>query len=197
VVRFGIFALAAAGGLGYLTYIEGTMALQSSAKPETISLKNLIARGPDGNAHIILTDFALCDNMVHQTNDNNQNVWTHVWIPVVPIDEFHPDVKVPVTPRSVKALIFSTNIRNAVEVETRLNKPSIQGMVTNRISSLESKIRALLQQSYPDTDFDKCLIIQEGRTPSSAGLVFLTGAGALLALLVALALFLGAWFRRR
>jgi hypothetical protein len=196
VVRLGIGALVVAGILGYMTYVEGTMALQSSATPETISLKKLIARGPDGNAHIIITDFALCENLVNQANERSKDVWTQVWIPVVPIDEVDPDARIPVTPRNVKALVFSTNVRNAIEVETRLAKPSIQGMVTNRISSLETKIRALLQQSYPDTDFDKCLIIQEGRAPFSVGLVFLTGAGAVLALLVAVALFLGAWLRR-
>ena len=46
MVRLGIGALVVAGILGYLTYTEGTMAMRSSAKPETISLKKLIARRP-------------------------------------------------------------------------------------------------------------------------------------------------------
>jgi hypothetical protein len=72
------------------------------------------------------------------------------------------------------------------ELENRLNKPKVQGMVTNRITSLDSKIRTLLQQSYPKTDFDKCLIIQEDRTPFNRSLVFAMGGGAILSLLLAL-----------
>ena len=52
-MRFGIFALIAAAALGYMTYVEGVLAMKSSEVPEEITLKKLIARGPDGNAHII------------------------------------------------------------------------------------------------------------------------------------------------
>ena len=188
MARLGIGALIAAAVLGYMTYTEGTLAMQSSAQPETITLKQLIARGANGNAHIVLTDFELCDNLVNQFNENNKAVWTHVWIPVVPKDEVDPKHKGPLTPNNVKALLFSTSITNEPEMEAKLNQPRVQGMVTNRITSLDPKIRNLLKQSYPGTDFDKCLIIQEGRAPFGFGLVALTGGGAVLALLIGVVL---------
>jgi hypothetical protein len=62
-------------------------------------------------------------------------------------------------------------------------------LVTNRISSLEKEIRQLLEQNYPGTDFDACLIIQEGRKPYSRVGLFAQGAGSALALLAAIGLF--------
>lgn len=192
-----IIALVVAGALGFMTYTEGTLAFQSSAQPEEIALKDLIARGPGGNAHILLTQFALCDNLVHQFKENNKSVWTHVWIPVVPVEEAIAVGKGPLMPNNVKALFFSINIKNTSELEARLSKPKVQALVTNRIASLESKIRTLLQQSYPSTDFDKCLIIQEGRTPFSRETVYLFGAGAVASLLVAVGLLVVGWRANR
>ncbi|MBI3410383.1 MAG: hypothetical protein HY040_18755 [Planctomycetes bacterium] len=193
MARVGIGLLVVAAILGFITYTEGTLAFQSSAQPEEISLRKLIERGPSGNAHILLTDFVLCDNLVHQYKGTNKDSWTHLWIPVVPIDEVNLAAKAPLNPNNVKALFFSINIRNNVELESRLNKPKVQALVTNQITSLESKIRNLLQQSYPGTDFDKCLIIQEGRTPFSRGIVYLFGGGAALSLLTGIGLFFVAW----
>lgn len=192
--RTGFIALIVAGGPGYLTYTEGTLAFQSSEKPVEITLKELIAQGPDGDAHVVVTDFFLCENLAHQFQDKKPSVWTHVWIPAVPIDEV--ENKVGFNPTNVKALFFSTSIRNLTELEAKLNKPKVQGLVTNRISSLETKIRNLLRESYPGTDFDKCLIIQEGRTPFSRGAIYALGGGAALALLLAIGLFVAALSKR-
>ncbi len=185
--RIGFIALLLAAGLGYLTYTEGTLAFQSSAHPEEISLKDLLARGPDGNGHIILTHFELCANMVHQS-EAKKTGWTKVWIPIIPIEEAVPGAAEPPSPKNVKALFFSTNIRNEGDIRARLEKPKVQALVTNRITSLESDIRKLLQQSYPDTDFDKCLILQEGRTPFSREIVYLFGGGAFVALCLGIGL---------
>jgi hypothetical protein len=195
--KFGIGALVVAAALGVMTYTEGTLAFKSSAEPEEISLKKLIDRGPDGNAYIILTDFVLCDNLVNEFNQSNKDRWTKVWIPVVTADEAALVPKGPLNPSKVKALFFSTKITNHQEIEARLHQPKVQAMVTNRIVSLDAKVRNLLQQSYPGTNFDECLIIQEGRTPFSRGVVYLFGVGAVVALAVGLGLLLLAWQRKR
>ena len=100
----------------------------------------------------------------------------------------NPNAKEPPNPADPKALLFSTSIRTQAELEAKLNQLKLQALVTNSIKSLEPKIRALLQQSYPRANFDTCLIIQEGRTPSSRGLLYGTGAGAVVCLCVGLAL---------
>jgi hypothetical protein len=55
-------------------------------------------------------------------------------------------------------------------------------MITNRIKSLSTKEKELLRQGYPGIDCDRCLIIDEGRTPTSAELItlYLGGGGLLL-----------------
>ncbi len=191
MARIGFIALLVALGLGFLTYTEGSLAFQSSAQPEEISLKELISRGPGGNGHIVLTRFALCGNLVHQT-DNKHTGWTNVWIPIIPIEEAPKGADEAPTPKNVKALFFSINIHNELELESRLNKPKVQALVTNRISSLSGDVRKLLQQSYPDTDFDTCLIVQEGRTPFSRQTVYLIGGGAFAALCLGIGLIVAA-----
>jgi hypothetical protein len=81
----------------------------------------------------------------------------------------------------VEALIFSTNARNEDELAERCDRPQLRALVTNRIASLSSEEKNLLTPHYPGTDFDTCLIIQEGREPAGAGkLWLLLGGGGLL-----------------
>jgi hypothetical protein len=196
MAKFGIVLLVVGAGLGVFTYLEGNLAFRSSAEPEEITLKQLIARGPDGNGHILLTDFVPCDNFVHEFEEKNKDRWTSVWIPVIPAEDANPADKGPPKASNVQALIFSIQIHNLEDIRSRLGKPKVQALVTNRIKSLDSKSRSLLQKEYPGTDFDKCLIIQEGRTPFSRSIVYLMGGGALVAFLADGGLLLGAWRRR-
>jgi hypothetical protein len=57
----------------------------------------------------------------------------------------------------------------------------LQALVTNKIVSLGAEERSLLEQSYPGTDFSRCLIIQEGRQPAGpVKVVLMVGGGGLL-----------------
>src|SRR6476659_1498267 len=77
--------LPALGGLfAWYGYKERDIAAGSTQTPETISLKDLIARGPDGNANIVLTDYVPCDNFVIE---KKHGVWEGAWVPVVPKEE--------------------------------------------------------------------------------------------------------------
>jgi hypothetical protein len=44
---------------------------------------------------------------------------------------------------------------------------SIQGLVINEISSLTSAEKSLINDSFPDLSFDKVLILEDGRRPTS------------------------------
>jgi phage FluMu protein Com len=195
--KIGIGGLVIAVVLGVLTWLEGTIAFQSSAQPEDFTLKALIARGPDGNPYVRVSQFVLCPNYVNQFNTKNPGVWTHVWIPAVPLDEvkFGPN-KEPITPNNVKILFFSTSIRNEQELGNRLAREKVEGLVNTR-TSLSSETRRLLQQSYGGIDLDKCIILQEGRTPFSRGLIYLMGGGAIIFLLVGTGLLILAFARKR
>ena len=47
-------------------------------------------------------------------------------------------------------------------------EPSLQGLVINRIHSLGKDEKNLIQQSFPQLDLTKVLILEEGRKPTSS-----------------------------
>lgn len=73
-----------------------------------------------------------------------------------------------------------------------VSKEPVQGVFINKISSLDQEEKDLLLESCPGIDLDSVLILEEGRTPSSAGKAYgaLVG-GVLLALLSVL------WFFKK
>jgi hypothetical protein len=73
-------------------------------------------------------------------------------------------------------------VSNENELIQKLAVPQLRGMVTNQIKSLNAKERELLQKHYPGINFDRCLIIDEGREPTSSGLIalYLAGGGGLI-----------------
>jgi hypothetical protein len=192
---FGIGGVVFGAMSAYFGFKERDIAASSSQTPETISLKNLIARGPEGNANIILTDFALCDNFVVETKRGS---WKGVWVPVVSKDAAGPDGRGG-SPTAFKAVIFSTKVRNEGQVYERLSQPQLPGLVTNKIMSLDGDQKKLLKESYPQTDFSTCLIIHEGREPASetkSGLMIYGGIGAVVVGLGLLGLALVVWRKR-
>jgi hypothetical protein len=65
---------------------------------------------------------------------------------------------------------------------------SVSGLVINRIESLGDEEKALIRESFPNIDFEKILILEHGREPTSlGGVVAWIGAGALLVLIPILA----------
>jgi hypothetical protein len=159
--------------------MEWRLGRGASSTPERISLKQLIARGPEGNPNIILTDFVLCQNFV-VTEKNGR--WDNIYMPVVPADEANQGAG-PVRATNVKAVLFSLNVHAEADIARLLDKKELPALVTNRIRSLGSEEKDLLQKNYGGIDANTCLIIQEGRTPFSGALLGLMfGGGAVLVL---------------
>ncbi|MCE9548264.1 MAG: hypothetical protein K8T25_22555 [Planctomycetia bacterium] len=159
---------------------ERRLAETASAEPEAIRLADLIARGPEGNPHILLTEIEMCDNFVYQKREKSET-WSKVWIPIVPKGSAQ-NPRDPSDP--VSAILLSERVSNASEIDTKLSKqPQLQGMVTNLIDRLHYSEQRLLERSYPGTDFTKCIIFEEGRTPAGPLKVYsLWAAGGVLIL---------------
>jgi len=67
---------------------------------------------------------------------------------------------------------------------------SVEGLVINRIESLNSEETDLVRQSFPEIDIEKILILEEGRKPSSKVKSFgMMGGGGVLAVVGVLLLF--------
>ena len=176
-------------GVGVVVFLLGLkewrLASASTEVPETISLQKLIDRGPDGNANIVLTNFQLCMHFVKGFKTiggvKADDVWTKVWVPVVPRTGGIGGLFRATDPDNFKAIIYSEHVKNEPEMAQVLNVPQLHGLVVNRIASLETKEREILLQHYHGVDFDRCLIIEEGRAPKSSALIFLfLGGGALM-----------------
>src|SRR5919197_2943320 len=139
------------------------VARASSQTPETISLSHLIARGPEGNANIILTDFVAIKP--HVVQRGKRGVYSGTWIPIVPKDAAPPDGGVP--PTGVKAFVYSDKVRNPEGAYQRLSNPELPGLVTNKIMTPNSGAMDELKEKFPQTDFSSCIFIHEGREPIS------------------------------
>jgi len=181
---------------GVLIYIgaqEAHLAAHAKEQPQQISLADLAAKGPGDNAHIILTDYLLCEfAFVYEEKDGR---WQKVWIPAVPLDgEYHqklkamldPDGKLkgePPMPDDIRVIVKLPNARNNDDIGKVAEADTLQGVVVNSIESLGSKEKKILQDSYPRVDFGTCLIVEEGRRPASfAKRAGLLGGGIVLAL---------------
>jgi hypothetical protein len=180
--------LAVIGGMVFFLGIsEKKLADASSQQPEQISLSKLVERGPEGNANIILTDYKICpDYICERKTMGGQPVgdWTKVWVPIVRPNLLGLGAAAQVAAgNEIHAIIFSTHVSNEGELIAKLGRPPLHGLVTNRIKSLSTKEKDLLKQHYFGIDCDRCLIIDEGRTPTSSELITLyLGSGGLLLL---------------
>jgi hypothetical protein len=180
VFWIGIILLIVGGASANLGYQERTIALQSSASPEEISLAKLLERGIDGNPNIVLTDFDLCENYVYES-DNVR--WSGAWIPVVPATHTG-EAGMKAAPKVVQALLFTIKAQSEPELVQRFAAPKLPALVVNKIVTLKDDSRKVLEKAYPGTDFTKCFIIQEGREPASdAKWMTMLGGGVLAAVL--------------
>jgi hypothetical protein len=153
------------GGLAaWYGFKEKDIAQASSQTPETISLSKLIARGPEGNANIILTDYTAI--RPHVVQRGRRGRYSGSWVPIVPKDAAGPGGE-GATPKGVKAFVFSDKGRDPEAVYQRLSNPQLAGMVTNKIMTPNSGAEDELKELYPQTDFATCIFIHEGREPAS------------------------------
>lgn len=182
--------------LGFMGVQEMRLAAAAKAEPQRITCADLSARGPGDNAHVELTNFILCTQSYVYEGRAANSPWDKVWVPAVPVGgAFHQQVMqllatqpnfagpMPV-PSDIKVLVKSTRTRNDMEMTTLSNRPSLRGVVVNKIESLGKDELKLLQQSYPGTNFSSCYIMHEGRALGNASmnLAYFGGAAVLVLL---------------
>jgi len=156
------------------------VARASFQDPETMSLSKLIARGPEGNANVILTDFiALKPHVVER---GKRGVYSGTWIPIAPKDVAPPDGGPP--PGGVKVFVYSDKVRNPEGAYQRLSNPQLPGMVSNKTMTPNGDATDELKEKYPQTDFSSCIFIYEGHEPISEGTAALVIYGGIAAVVI-------------
>src|SRR5439155_21347296 len=116
VTSAGATCAIAGGVMIFLGLREHSLAVVASKEPEQITLKNLIARGPDSNPNIILTDFALCDNFVYETKNGR---WNKAWVPIISREELPPGQASGGKPEAVQAIMVTMKARDQAELYNR------------------------------------------------------------------------------
>src|SRR5262249_55070605 len=77
-------------GLAVMQEQEKTAKLRATGtpEPEFITLRQLVARGADGNAYLAITDFELSSRLIFFADQNRAFArWESVWIPVLAKDQ--------------------------------------------------------------------------------------------------------------
>ena len=204
MVRIKIAFIVGGIMLAYLGYQEWQLSRAAGETPRTISCAELSENGPGDNAHIVLTDFLMCEqSFVYQAKKTDQR-WNTVWVPVVPVNgEFHREVLAMLTPdgklsgplpkpKEIKVLVKSTYVPNMAQLSALAKRKMMPGLVTNRIESLGQKERQILAQSYPGIDFSRCWIVDHARKPAGFGKIAgLAVGGVFLSMLGGLWMFGG------
>jgi hypothetical protein len=191
----------------FYSFLELRLALVTSDTPQRLTLAQLAAHGPGDNAHVVLTDCALCDGYVCLVKvgrfdrliagtDPTKKRWEGVFVPVVPLT---PELRQrrargeaavrENAPADLRVLLLSYTVHGEADLDRLGAQAELQGTVVNSIKSLDGKTASLLRELYPGTDFSNCLIFQEGRrpSPSTTSLLFVflgtclaVGSGVLL-----------------
>jgi hypothetical protein len=187
--RFALISFVGAIALAVWGYQEAKLMAGANATPEDISLHDLIKRGADGNRHVRVKDYQLSESYVCEYDEKNTEYWNKVWIPLLlPEDE---DGKV----TEFKALVVTSSVHNLQQLnsfEAQHAKVPLPGLVVNQVNDLGHDERGEFLKVFPKTDFQKCLVIHEGRQPSDImTLVMMFGGSAALILLAGAILVLG------
>lgn len=196
LARLLLAAMIGGGFLIYFAYQEWRAGSRAASDPEEVKLADLIARGPTGNPHVRVSDFDAGNNYVYQEGEYGGR-WESVLVPAAPITpgaaENKPDAEV----KNPQMIIKSKHVHSESELEQLLQKPAVEGLLINSIESLGSDEKNQLASQYPGVDFDKCLILEEGRKPSGMTTVALMGGGGLLLILGGGAIAMRGWLRGR
>jgi|GEM_PF-4881103 len=163
---------------------ERDVARDWSATPETMPVSKLIARGPEGNANVILTDYVAIKPYVIQRG--RRNSYSGTWVPIVPKDATQPNGPGG-PPKAVKVFVYSTKVRDPDEVYQRLSSPQLPVMVSNKMVTPNSGAMDELEENFPQTDFSTCIFVYEGREPASETTSMLVIGGGIAAVLIGIA----------
>lgn len=195
--RFGFLLLIAGGMMIYFSFLDRSLDEKASATPEPIALAKLIERGPEGNPHVEVKEFALGENFVTEVEGGNQDHFQRVWLPVIPLQPGQPRGNFVPAGGGIQAILKSSALKNEAAVNQLAGTTSIKGMVINTIEKLSGEERNLLAQKYPGTDFDRCLIIQHNRTPQSAAFRMWLLAGGVVVLVCGCLFFIMAYAKHK
>ncbi len=207
--RVKIILLVAAAGLLYWGFQEWRVSSGASAEPEAVQLAEIEAGKTFDNNHVKFgphvavygaSVYEYSQSKYDRSSPNDSTRVSHCFYPVLAAT--HPfvtaiDALEEQYPEGIPDEVEFPDISNfAVLVKTKrfstigsipdglAEEDAVQGLVINRISSLDKDEKRLINENFPGVDTHKLWILGEGRKPASIVFSFgILGAGALLGLL--------------
>jgi hypothetical protein len=176
----------------------------SKPEPKRMTCAQLIKEGPGDNAHVVISDFLIPNSAFCYEGNKRGNSWKTVWVVALPADsdyarrmlDMHkagtlsPDATMAPDPKEVRLLIKSSKVKDEAQLGALADQEEVEGLVVNKISSLGSKERRILEKSYGGVNFDNVYILEHDRSPATvAKSVGMMGGGGALAVVGVLGLF--------
>jgi hypothetical protein len=189
-----ILLLAGLGLLGNGMYEWRRNATRGAgAEPRTCA--ELAVSGPGDTGKIRLTEFLLCTGEFAREEDVGR--WTNVWIPAVArggayekkvLADPPPGGRIP-APAHVQVLVHLRDVIGQESVDLVAEKSEITGDVARGVADLDAEARAVIAKTFPESDLDKCWIVEAAREPEGWGLIGGSLAGGVILLALALRMF--------
>jgi hypothetical protein len=168
-LRLALGAFLLGGMLLFFGYQEWTLASASSAAPQDLTVDALLARGVEGNSHVRLHDFVLGENFEFTQYEHSADTDV-VYIPALPKAA---DKRA----AAAKVIVITNHARNEKEFDQFRARATLSGIVLSG-KDLEPEFKRSIAEDYPGTDFNKSILLQEGREPKQAStLVLMIGGG--------------------
>jgi MYXO-CTERM domain-containing protein len=182
-------------------YVGAKQSAVARDEPKVITCRELTESGFGDNAHVRMTDFHLgTANYVYEEKVQ----WTKAWVPAAPLGSaLHQAMvragqvgadAVRLPGEDVRIIALLPKARNHEDVLKTARQEFIQGLLIKPVEITNRDKSRMLEEAYPGLDFDRCLILVEGRKPTSPQKTRATYAGG--AGLLVLGAFL-AWRSRR
>ncbi len=154
LVTTGVWAgLLFGAAAAYVAWQIQMVAGPAAPTPQTLSLAELIAKGPGKNLHVELTDVAFGPPTVETQGDR----WECVWIPLRPAGQ----AKAPPAPA---VLLRASRPRGQAQLDDLVKQSRLAVLVTNSLpqrSVWKARPSADLQRTYPKLDLAKVTFLAE------------------------------------
>jgi hypothetical protein len=174
-----LFMLVGAVVCGVCGYREVKIRSAAKAEPQTITCAELEANGPGDNAHVIMTDFYLCD--FAYVYEARGPLWTRAFVPAVPkgsdfhkslvaaMDKRRSDDRGVQLPPEMRVIVEAPDATCEWDITHLGEQEEIQGTIVNVLHNLDDEAQVMLEESYPGVDFDNVWILEVGLGPVSSG----------------------------
>jgi len=225
-LKIGLLLLIVGGGTWAYGWSEGRVSEGTNEQAAAADLAKLEAGGKPDNNHITIGGHTACyyaSVYSYYTKKKNRGAkatdttrLSYVFYPIISsnhpfnqelvnlltkygsLDKIPDEVDLPQIDQFV-VLVKTKRFGTLKDIpnDPLRKETGIQGLVINVVSPLSSKEKDLIRDSFPKIDFNKVLILEEGRTPTSAfwssSLIF-GGIAVLLGGLALLGLGIIGWF---